>query len=388
MINIAKNADAFEIETLRMRLAEAEQALEALSKVTDLTAQKHSQEITAAEKFARSILEQATDAIVVCDADGRISKASRAAERLLDNSLVGKQLADAIPMEVMPPADVHLSGGAISSGQILDIALRRNSLHGAEAEIRLPSLHDRHFLLSAGPFGDELDGCIGCILTLTEITDRKRAETQQMMLVAELNHRVKNILAIVQSVAWQTLAANPTPSEFKRAFDGRLRAVSLAHDILTQGRRGYVDFEHLVERSLAPYRGGDRGARAEWSGAPLALPPNTVVPLSMVLHELSTNAAKYGAFSVENGRVEIAWRIADAKVRFTWIETNGPPIERKVSAGFGSRLISRVVSYDLIGTAALDFSREGFRCTLTFPVPHIRADASQLLSANGPLPVH
>jgi two-component sensor histidine kinase len=208
------------------------------------------------------------------------------------------------------------------------------------------------------------------------------------MLVAELNHRVKNILAIVQSVAWQTLSANHSPAEFKQAFDGRLRALSLAHDILTQGRWGHVEFEQLVDRSLAPYYGADRGPRAEWSGSRLLLPPNMVVPLSMVLHELSTNAAKYGAFSVELGRVRIAWRTDDRKVRLTWVETGGPPVTRDIKPGFGSKLISRVVSYDLAGTADLDFASKGFRCTLTFPLPQMTAEAPRPQSAAEPSPVH
>jgi PAS domain S-box-containing protein len=353
--------------------------------ITDLTAQKHSEELAAAERFARSILEQATDAVVVCNADGRITKTSFAAERLLDKPLEGKLLADAVPMEVALPAEELLSGVRMSSSEVLELVLQRQSLQGAETQICLPAALDRHFLLSAGPLSDKLGGCIGCILTLTDITDRKRAETQQTMLVAELNHRVKNILAIVQSVAWQTLSANQSPSEFKRAFDGRLRALSLAHDILTQGRWGQVDFEQLVERSLAPYHGG---MRAQWSGSRLSLPPNLVVPLSMVLHELSTNAAKYGAFSVEHGRVNIAWRSDGANVLFTWIETNGPPVKGEIKAGFGSKLISRVVSYDLLGTAGLDFDREGFRCTLTFPVPQLRTEAVRPLSAVAPSPVH
>lgn len=355
--------------------------------ITDLTAEKRSEELAASERFARSILEQATDAVIVCDADGRITKASLAAERLLDKALEGKLLADAVPMEVALPAEAHLSGVRMSSSEVLEFVLQQQSLHGAEAQICLPSVHEKHFLLSAGPLSDKFGGRIGCILSLTEITDRKRAESQQTMLVAELNHRVKNILAIVQSVAWQTLSANQSPSEFKRAFDGRLRALSLAHDILTQGRWGHVDFEQLVERSLAPYHAGDRGMRAQWSGSRLSLPPNMVVPLSMVLHELSTNAAKYGAFSAEHGRVKIAWRTDGANVLFTWIETNGPPVKREIKAGFGSKLISRVVSYDLLGTADLDFDREGFRCTLTFPVPQFRTDALRPLPAAEPSPV-
>jgi PAS domain S-box-containing protein len=356
--------------------------------VTDLTAQKHSQEVEAAEKFARSIVEQATDAVVVCDADGRISKASFAAQRLLDEPLEGKLLKDAVPMEVALPAQAHLPGVRTSSAGVLDLVFQNHSLHGADAQICLPALRERYFLLGAGPLSDKSGVRIGCILTLTEITDRKRTETQQTMLVAELNHRVKNILAIVQSVAWQTLSANQSPADFKQAFDGRLRALSLAHDILTQGRWGHVEFEQLVERSLAPYYGADCGPRAEWSGSRLLLPPNMVVPLSMVLHELSTNAAKYGAFSAEHGRVRIAWRTDEGKVRFTWVETSGPPVAGEIRAGFGSKLISRVVSYDLAGTADLDFAHEGFRCTLIFPVPKIAAEAPRPMPAAEPSPVH
>src|SRR5262249_17843753 len=142
-------------------------------------------------------------------------------------------------------------------------------------------------------------------------------------------------------------------------------------DMVTRARSGHIDFEELLERSLAPYHGEDRGTRVVWSGSRLSLPLNVMLPLSMVLHELATNAAKYGAFSVEHGRVEIAWRTDDEKVRFSWIETNGPPVEGEIKAGFGSKLISRIISYDLVGTAGLDFNREGFRCTLTFPVPQL-----------------
>jgi PAS domain S-box-containing protein len=366
--------------------------------VTDLTAQKHSEEVEAAEKFARAIVEQATDAVVVCDASGRITKASFAAERLLDAPLQGKRLADALPMDVLaidlpldptPPSPDHpltrLAGARLSSDQVLDLALRNHALRGVEAQVCVPALRERHFLLSAGPLSDKSGRPIGCILTLTEITGRKRTETQQTMLVAELNHRVKNILAIVQAVAWQTLSANQSPADFKQAFDGRLRALSLAHDILTQGRWGQVEFEQLVERGLAPYYGADSGPRVVWSGARLLLPPNTVVPLSMVLHELSTNAAKYGAFSVESGRVTIAWRTDEGTVRVTWVESGGPPVTRDIKPGFGSKLISRVVSYDLAGAADLEFAPDGFRCTLTFPLPRAAAEVPRPLPATSPV---
>jgi len=338
--------------------------------VTDLTAQKQSEEVAAAERFARSILEQATDAVVVYDRSGRITKASWAAERLLDAPLVGQPLTEAVPIAVVGHDPPELLRRDTSADTLLDAALAGKSFHGIEARIRKENLADRHFLLSAGPLYDHAAQSIGCILTLTDITDRKRAEEHQAMLVAELNHRVKNILAVVQSVAWQTLSNSRSLPGFRDAFDGRLKAISLAHDILTQIRWGQVELEHLVARSLSPYRGPQREAMVTWSGPSLLLAAGTVVPLAMVLHELSTNAAKYGAFSREAGTLDVSWRLTDDHtVELTWTERGGPPVTAQSRSGFGTKLITHVISYDLHGQADLAFDRDGFRCTLTFPIP-------------------
>jgi two-component sensor histidine kinase len=135
-----------------------------------------------------------------------------------------------------------------------------------------------------------------------------------------------------------------------------------------------------VARSLAPYQGG---ARVEWSGPTLLLAAQSVVSLAMVLHELSTNAAKYGAFSNDTGRVEIVWRRLEAGMaELSWIEMGGPPLKGEPVAGFGNKLISRVMSYDLQGSASIRFAPEGLRCRLMFRMPAAdqneeeRADAS------------
>jgi PAS domain S-box-containing protein len=342
--------------------------------VTDLTAQKQSEEVAAAERFARSILEQATDAVVVYDRSGRITKASWAAERLLDAALVGQPVVEAVPIVVLDGEQSESLKRDGSADTLLNAALAGKSFHGVEARIRKEALSDRHFLLSAGPLYDHAGHSVGCILTLTDITDRKRAEEHQAMLVAELNHRVKNILAVVQSVAWQTLSNSRALPDFRDAFDGRLKAISLAHDILTQIRWGHVDLEQLVARSLAPYRGPQREAMVKWSGPSLLLAAQTVVPLAMVLHELSTNAAKYGAFSRETGMLDVAWRLIDndQAVQLTWVERGGPSVAGKARSGFGTKLITHVISYDLHGRAELAFDRDGLRCTLTFPIPSDR----------------
>ena len=337
--------------------------------VTDLSAQKHSEEIAAAERFARSILEQATDFVLVTDRAGRVTKASWAAERLLNRPLVGQALTEAVPLEL---ATSGAPGGPEAAPDaFLAAVLAGKSFHGLETRIRHDDLAERHFLLSAGPLYDNEAHGIGCILTLTDITDRKRAEEQQTTLVAELNHRVKNILAVVQSVAWQTLSNSPSLAAFKDAFDGRLKAILLAHDILTQIRWGNVELERLVAQSLAPYCDPQRKTKVTWSGPPLSLPAKAVVPLAMVLHELSTNAAKYGAFAGKAGSLALTWQLLDndSNVQLTWTERGGPPLTGDHRAGFGSKLISRVIAYDLHGQAELHFDAEGLRCVLSFPMP-------------------
>jgi PAS domain S-box-containing protein len=347
--------------------------------VTDLTAQKHSEEIAAAEQFARSILEQATDAVLVCNRTGRITHASFAADRLFGQPLTGRVAWLTLPLRIGRAGVTDGDEPAISLQALVHEALAGKSTHRVEAALDQQGRPRQHFLVSAGPLRDRAGEPIGCILTLTDITERKQAEVHQTMLVAELNHRVKNILAVVQSVASQTVASSPSVGQFRTAFEGRLRAISLAHDILTQLRWGEVDLEHLVERSLAPYGGSGRVA---WSGPTLLLPTQSVVSLAMVLHELSTNAAKYGAFSNGDGRVEIVWRRLHGRMaELVWTEHDGPQLTGEPAPGFGNKLISRVMSYDLQGSAKMRYESSGLVCRLTFRLPHASAAEAQYADA-------
>ena len=167
---------------------------------------------------------------------------------------------------------------------------------------------------------------VGSIVTLTDMTERKRAEEQQTMLVAELNHRVKNILAIVQSVASQTVRSSSTLENFSDAFAGRLRALAIAHDILAQTRWIGVGLNELLVAVLAPYRTPE-DPRISIVGPAVLLPARAVVPLSMVLHEMATNAAKYGALSTRRGRIDISWEASgdiEKSVELTWRQWVAP----------------------------------------------------------------
>jgi PAS domain S-box-containing protein len=354
---------------------------------TDLTAQKQSEQIAAAEQFVRSILEQASDAIIVCDRAGRVTHASWAAQELIGDAAIGTRFVEALPLSGVETGADKAVTPVLDAGTIVDRLLGGQSMRNIEMRVLTPRRTDGFFLLNGGPLLDSQHMTVGCIVTLTDITERRRAEEKQTILVAELNHRVKNILAIVRAVATQTLVRSSSLSAFKEAFDGRLKALSLAHDILTSIRWGRVELDTLVEESLAPYRAAGSAPRITTDGPRVLLPTRTVVPLSMVLHELATNAAKYGALSVERGNLEVRWGVVERGsghwVELRWVECDGPPTDAPVKEGFGTKLIRRSVSYDLDGQADLSFAADGLKGTLAFPIPEDPAHATASLAAAG-----
>ncbi|BAM87719.1 signal transduction histidine kinase [Bradyrhizobium oligotrophicum S58] len=349
--------------------------------LTDMSIQRRAEEVANAERFARSILEQATDAVVVLALDGRITHASWVAEQFAGRSPVGQLFSEAFALDAESAS--QQSTLTRFSRESLDQALATKPFHGVEVRLRNQEIAGRSFLLSGGPLVNDAKETVGSIVTLTDITDRKRAEEQQTMLVAELNHRVKNILAIVQSVAGQTLRTSPSLQAFNKAFSGRIQAVSIAHDILTQTRWIGIGFNELLTTVLAAYGVGE--GRIVIDGPPVLLEARLVLPLSMVLHELATNASKYGALSVPFGEVTISWRLSDDRRRLVlvWLERGGPVIEGGGSRGFGTKLIDRVVRFDLDGEAVLDFEPAGIRVKLTFALTaettpeHLPASAVQ-----------
>ena len=205
--------------------------------------------------------------------------------------------------------------------------------------------------------------------TTEDIQERKAAEDRQRLLINELNHRVKNTLATVQAIAFQTLKGDIPVGEGRSRFEARLMALSRAHNLLTEQswRRAAL---HRVVQDATEHVGGDQG-RFAIAGDAVWLSPRAALALSLALHELGTNAAKYGALSNETGRVAVRWRFDEARLTLDWKETGGPPIasppERR---GFGSRLIEQGLEGELGGTARIAFEPDGLRCTI-----HAAADA-------------
>ena len=200
-----------------------------------------------------------------------------------------------------------------------------------------------------------------------DITDQRETDAHNRLLIAELNHRVKNMLSVVQSVAYQTFRRDVGTSGLFADFQSRLRALGKAHDLLVERRFMGTFLEPLAERIL-----GSCGApfnRVVMKGFPLHLGSKQAVSLSMVLHELSINALKYGAFSLPSGRVELSWSHNEQSdiVRIRWIETDGPTVIEPNGKGFGSRMIERAIALEFGGALTMDYAPEGVICTMTIP---------------------
>ncbi len=197
-----------------------------------------------------------------------------------------------------------------------------------------------------------------------DITDRKEAEERQVLLAREVDHRARNALALVQSIVRLTRA--DTVKSYIGAVDGRIGALSRAHTLLAQSRWQGADLARLVDEELAPYRAGD-GDKVATSGPDISLDPRTAQTLALALHELSTNAAKYGALSVMSGQVKVTWELQPDSLVLRWTESGGPSTVPPASPGFGIRVISASIERQLEGEAAFHWRPEGLHCSLAVP---------------------
>jgi two-component sensor histidine kinase len=195
-----------------------------------------------------------------------------------------------------------------------------------------------------------------------DAVERAQAEQRQRLLINELNHRVKNTLATVQAIAFQTLKGDIPLSEARGRFEARLLALSRAHSLLTARNWEGACLRQVVA-DATEYLAGEQG-RFDVAGEEVLLAPRPALALALAFHELGTNAAKYGALSVEGGTVSIRWKAQRGTLRIEWRERGGPAVKAPERRGFGSRLIERGLTADLGGRAALEFGPEGLVCTI------------------------
>lgn len=222
------------------------------------------------------------------------------------------------------------------------------------------------------PIRDDAGAVAGVFVQGHDVTETVTAAERQKLMIDELNHRVKNTLATVQSIAMQTARSHADPASFAESFQARLLALSHTHDLLTRSHWEGADLGAILEHETEAH--GPH--RISLNGPPVALEPAAALSFGMIFHELATNAAKYGALSIPEGRVLVDWGVADHSnptLQLSWRETGGPPPTPPTRKGFGSRLIERNVRHDLAGEVKVDYASTGFHAEFSIPLHRGRA---------------
>lgn len=309
------------------------------------------------EERYRRIFEQTSDLILTADLDQVINDcnpSAAAAVGLTRGQAIGRTISDFVS-----PEDFE------QTTRMLRQKLDRGGTTRYDVRVRSSTGEWLFWEINSGlTFSD--DGTpIGLHVVGRDITERKRAEEHQSLLINELNHRVKNSLAVVQSIAHQTLRNASVPVAVRDALEGRLAALSAAHNVLTRENWSSAAMREILADALAPFCSDER---CSMDGPEMRLDPKAAVSLALAVHELATNASKYGALHGDTGRVLISWTVEGGRLKLDWREEGGPPVRPPTSRGFGSRMIERGLASDLGGTVSLRYEPDGLICTIEFPV--------------------
>ncbi|MEZ0170757.1 PAS domain S-box protein [Microvirga sp. TS319] len=319
------------------------------------------------EQRLRSTYEHAFTSIAEVDTSGRFLRVNEQLSTITGysrNELLERTFTDIThPEDREPDRDQFRRQMA---GEIDAYTLEKRYVH-----------KDGHYIwieLSASRVDDVNGQPLYGIRVARDITERKRAEEHQRLLINELNHRVKNTLATVQSIIFQTLRNAPSPEEAQTALSSRLIALSRAHDVLTRENWEAASLHQIVSEAMEPFRAHSQ-CRIKFAGPQLRLPPSMALAVAMALQELATNAVKYGALSNEAGTVEIHWSLdttnSPAQLHLRWQESGGPLVRPPARRGFGTRLIERSLAGDLHGEAKIEFASTGLVCSIKAPVPDV-----------------
>jgi len=249
-----------------------------------------------------------------------------------------------------------------------EIIPRSVAVIGYEVSDVFPPLGRRTMLVSARRLVHPDNNSTNILIVFEDVTDKRRGDAERDVLLAETHHRMKNLSGVVRALATQTEVEGRSGEEYRDAFLGRFEAVLRAEDLSLTGN-AETDLAILVEQALAP--AGPERSRVD-PGPPVTLNSAQVVPISMILHELVTNAFKYGALSTAHGMVHLTWRVATdagrSALHLDWDEENGPPVAPPSRSGFGTRLIEFTAARSMGGAAELQFEPAGLRARVTVPL--------------------
>jgi PAS domain S-box-containing protein len=249
--------------------------------------------------------------------------------------------------------------------QAMEQLFTERKSHQTEFRVRRPNGEVRWCLGTAAPTTDAAGNIIRLSGVTADITERKESEVRQVLLAREVDHRAKNALAIVQSIVRLTRAES-MPA-YVAAVEGRITALSRAHTVLSHSRWQGADLTGLVEEELAPYRSDRTAERIETSGPAVSLQPASAQTLTLALHELATNAVKYGALSAIAGRLKVSWELKPSTLVLHWQESGGPHARKPAQLGFGTRIIVASIEGQLGGQARFQWGDGGLHCILTIP---------------------
>ena len=327
-----------------------------LGVIRDITERKITQQ--GAQRLA-SIVESSEDAIISKDLDGIIQSWNEGAERIFGYSakeVIGKAVLILFP-EDRQHEEVTILARIRCGEPVSHFETVRRHKDGTLIDISL----------TESPLRDEAGVIVGASKIARDISARKRAEEHQRALNAELDHRVKNVLATVCAIIDQTREASTTYADFVVGLDHRIRSLASTHDLLSRGHWQGVSLAEIARREFAPYAAGNADIR----GPSITLKAEATQAVAMVLHELTTNAAKYGAFSNANGHVWLRWwwqrNGAPPRLLIDWKEIGGPPVAAPDRSGYGTCVVREVIPFELGGAVELAFDSDGLRCRLEIP---------------------
>jgi PAS domain S-box-containing protein len=324
-------------------------------------ASKIARDITE-RKQSRAILSALPEAVYTTDAAGRLTFYNDAAAefwghrpKLYDARWCGSWRLFRSDGSPLPHDECPMA-----------LAIRENRpIRGIEAIAERTDGARVPFLPYPTPLHDASGKVVGAVNMLVDITERKRSEEQIAMLAGEAEHRAKNVLATVQATVH--LTQSDTPAGLKQAIEGGIQALANVHALFVQSRWTGAELHTLVTQELSPYC-QDGESRVRIDGPNFLLEPNTAQTIAVTLHELATNAAKYGALSVPKGRVQVEWsRAADGRLVIRWSETAGPAVKPPTRRGFGTRVMEGMIRGQLKGAMRFDWRGEGLVCEITIP---------------------
>jgi PAS domain S-box-containing protein len=325
---------------------------------TDITERKQIEaalgESEQRSRWLASIVESSDDAIVSKNLDGIITSWNRGAERIFGytaEEAVGQPITIVIPQDRQDEERAILT--RIRRGERIDhFEAVRQRKHGSFIVVSL----------TVSPIKNAEGKIIGASKTARDITEQKRAQERIATLAREAEHRSKNLLATVQATV--SLSQSDTPEGLKQAIEGRILALAKVHSLFVDTHWIGAELSTIARHELAPYSEKDAtGVRID--GSQVLLEPNAAQVVAVTLHELATNAAKYGALSVPNGRISLTWtHNADGRLVLHWTETGGPAVKIPTHRGFGTRIVERMIG-QLKGKARFDWHADGLVCEIT-----------------------